>query len=95
MVHRNNHSSDNAEVVETAVAVFVKFLKFNKYSPRFYYLPDCCGPIKPISLYNISLACREFRIYTMRQKRGTNCLFCASLLILDRNWHFFVYIKNE
>jgi len=35
--------------------------------------------------YSNSFAIRS-TIYTVRQKKGTNFLLCASLLILDRNW---------
>ena len=31
-------------------------------------------------------ACIDACMYTVRQKKGTNFLLCASLLILDRNW---------
>ena len=31
-------------------------------------------------------------VYTMRQKKGTNFLLCASFLILDRNWWIFFHI---
>jgi len=35
------------------------------------------------------------RIYTVRQKKRTNFLLCASLLILDKLVSFFVYIKER
>jgi len=28
----------------------------------------------------------KIKIYTVKQKKGTNFLLCASVLILDRNW---------
>ena len=34
-------------------------------------------------------------IYTVRQKKGTNFLLCAPLLILDRNWRFFSHILRN
>ena len=35
-------------------------------------------------------------LYTVRQKKGTVFLLCASLLTLDRNcWIFFIYIKER
>jgi len=30
--------------------------------------------------------CYYYCYYILRQKKGTNILLCASLLILDRNW---------
>jgi len=38
---------------------------------------------------------RNVRIYTVRQKKGTTFLLCASLLILDRSGNFFSYILRN
>jgi len=32
---------------------------------------------------------KNFSIYTVRQKKGTNFVLCASLLILDQTGEFF------
>jgi len=48
-----------------------------------------------LKLYKNEKCKKNFSIYTVRQKKGTNFVLCASLLIFDQTGEFFSHILRN
>jgi len=86
----------------TCLDTFRRHLKTHYCQQAFqstYPLSACASGsalLTIVRVYKLHLHTYYFlTYYTMRQKKGTNFLLCASLIILDRNWLIFSLILRN